>query len=282
MPLWTKIALALIATLAAVLWLARSIQARIVVATVNGMEDRARRQPTPPLPQQALETLPPPVLRYLNHALPPPVRGLTLIQYQQQGTLRTNARSENWMQFTASQVIAPGTTEFIWTAHVEIAPLLHVQVKDSLIGGQGSGQVALLSAVPVASDGGTMEMNSGSLHRFLAEAVWYPSALLPSSQLTWTPIDDSRAVATLTNGSVTVSLEFRFSTDNEVTGIYTPGRWGSFDGGYKQVAWEGKFRNYSRRNGVLVPTSGEVGWYIDGQWQSVWRGTVVSASIEVR
>jgi hypothetical protein len=167
-------------------------------------------------------------------------------------------------------------------ARVEVAPLLHMQVKDSLISGQGSGQVSLLSAVPVASDGGTLEMNSGSLHRFLAEAVWYPSALLPSSQLTWTPIDDSRAVATLTSGAVTVSLEFRFSPDNEVSGIYTPGRWGSFDGTYKQVAWEGKFRNYSRRNGVLVPTDGEVGWYTDGQWQSVWRGTVAAASMEFR
>ena len=280
MPLWTKIALGLIATVASVLWAARSIQARILAAAVNGLEDRARLEPQLPLAPQSLERLPPPVLRYLNHALPPPLRGLRLARYQQRGTLRTNPRNENWMKFTASQVIGPRTTEFLWTARAEIAPLLHVQVKDSLVGGQGSGQVALLSAVPVASAGGTLEMNSGSLHRFLAEAVWYPSALLPSSQLLWTPVDDFRAVATLTRGPVTVSLEFRFSLDNEVTSIYTPGRWGSFDGAYKQVAWEGKFRNYSRRNGVLVPTDGEVGWYTDGQWQSVWRGTVVSTSME--
>jgi hypothetical protein len=260
-----KIALGLIVIVASVLWAARSIQARMVAAAVNGLEDRARLEPPLLLAAQSLQRLPAPVLRYLNQALPP---------------LRTNPRNENWMKFTASQVIGPRTTEFLWTAHAEIAPLLHVQVKDSLIGGQGYGQVALLSAVPLASDGGNFEMNSGSLHRFLAEAVWYPSALLPSSQLMWTPVDDSRAVATLTKGPVTVSLEFRFSLDNEVTSIYTPGRWGSFDGGYKRVPWEGKFRNYSRRNGVLVPTEGEVGWYTDGQWQSVWRGTVVSASME--
>jgi hypothetical protein len=108
MPIWMKIALALIATLAFVLWLARSIEARSVADTVSGLKDRARRLPTPSLSQQALESLPPPVLRYLIHALPSTVRALTWVQYQQQGTLRTNASSENWMKFTASQVIAPG------------------------------------------------------------------------------------------------------------------------------------------------------------------------------
>lgn len=280
MPLWTKIAFGVIASAALAFWAARLVQARMVAAVVSGVEDRARRETTPLPTPQSLDSLPRPVLRYLNHALPPPLRGLRLIRYQQRGTMRTNPINQKWMKFTALQVIGPRTTEFLWTARAEIAPLLHVQVMDSFLGGRGSGQVALLSAVPVASDGDTLEMNSGSLHRFLAEAVWYPSALLPSSQLMWAPVDDSRAIATLTRGPVKVSLEFRFSLDNEVTSIYTPGRWGSFDGAYKQVAWEGKFRNYSRRNGVLVPTEGEVGWYTDGHWQSVWRGTVVSASME--
>ncbi|WP_425532220.1 DUF6920 family protein [Aromatoleum anaerobium] len=47
--------------------------------------------------------------------------------------------------------------------------------------GVGSGQAQLLSAVTVASDRDKPELNSGSLHRYLAEAVWYPTALLPSA-----------------------------------------------------------------------------------------------------
>jgi hypothetical protein len=79
-------------------------------------------------------------------------------------------------------------------------------------------------------------MKSGSLHRNLA--VWYPTALLPSSQLQWTHIDPTKALATLTNDHVSVSLEFRFADSGEVTGIYTPARWGTFAGGYRQVPWE--------------------------------------------
>ena len=69
----------------------------------------------------------------------------------------------------------------MWNARVEVAPLLHVRVCDALVEGRGSGHVSLLSAFTVSSDSGTPEMNAGSLHRYLAEAVWYPVALLPSA-----------------------------------------------------------------------------------------------------
>jgi hypothetical protein len=59
----------------------------------------------------------------------------------------------------------------------------------------------------------------------------------------------TKALATLTNDRVSVSLEFRFGASGEVTGIYTPARWGTFAGGYKQVPWEGHFRDYRERDG---------------------------------
>lgn len=118
-------------------------------------------------------------------------------------------------------------------------------------------------------------MNSGALHRYLAEAVWYPTALLPSDQLHWTPVNDSLATASLTDGGTTVSLEFRFNEDGEVTGIFTPERWGSFEGGFRQAAWEGHFPAYQSVHGMRVPSEGEVGWYSpDGEWQPVWRSVV--------
>jgi hypothetical protein len=123
-------------------------------------------------------------------------------------------------------------------------------------------------------------MNSGALHRYLAEAVWYPTALLPSTYLHWSPIDDTKALASLTDSGITVHLEFSFNDDGEVTGIYSPGRWGTFDGGYKQVPWEGHFRKYEVRDGMWVPTEGEVGWYSSGEWQSVWKGTIAEVSYE--
>ena len=128
----------------------------------------------------------------------------------------------------------------------------------------------------MTADADTPEMNSGSLHRYLAEAVWYPTALLPSVKLHWAGIDAKRALATLTDHGVSVSLEFRFADTGEVSGIYTPARWGKFSEGYRQVPWEGHFQDYRERDGILVPTAGEVGWCVDKEWEPVWKGRITA------
>ena len=280
MPLSIKITVIIVALFVASLWFARLWQQRALAAYVDTLEFAARATKSPAATQQDLDALPPPVRRYFDHVLGEEKRTLRLAHYTQVGALRTGTRSDRWMDFTASQVIAPMRTEFIWNARVSLLPLLHLRVRDSLIDGRGAGQVTLLSAIPVGGAGGNMEMNSGALHRFLAEAVWFPTALLPSENLYWEPIDERRALATLSCGEIAVSLEFRFNERDEVAGIYTPGRWGSFDGGYKQMPWEGRFSHYTQREGILVPSRGEVGWLANGEWQAVWRGTIVDAKLE--
>lgn len=279
---WLRLAIAGLASGAGLLWAARGREARAASEALAGLERRARMPQRQPPGAWDLAGLPAPVRRYLNRVLPAGRRSLQLVRYEQAGMLRGGMGDGRWMPFTATQVTAPESMEFIWSARVAMAPLLHLQVTDGLVRGIGSGKVALLSAVPVASAVGGMQMNSGALHRFLAEAVWYPTALLPSAALSWAPIDDRRALATLSNGRSTVSLEFRFNADDEVIGIYTPGRWRSLGGRYELAAWEGKFRSYRRHQGVLVPTEGEVGWYSRDEWRPVWRGTVVAASLRFR
>jgi len=223
------------------------------------------------------DSLPPPVQRYLHMALPDGCKTIGLAHLRQEGRLRTNAKSERWMTFTAEQIIAPTATGFIWEARVGAAPGIHIRVLDSLVDSRGAGQVSLLSAIRIASIGGTPEMNSSALHRFLAETVWSPTALLPSERLRWSAIDDNTACATLIAHGVTVSLEFRFNAAGEVVGIFTPGRWGSFGGSYVQKPWEGRFRAYDTVQGMRIPKHGEVGWYDGSVWGAVWEGTLLEA-----
>ena len=117
-------------------------------------------------------------------------------------------------------------------------------------------------------------MNSGSLHRFLAEAVWYPTVLIPSKKMQWQGIDEGTALATLTDNDNSVSLEFRFNEMCEISSIYTSARWGNFNGEYQQLPWEGHFRDYRTIDGLQIPMVGEVGWYFEGEWQPVWSGRI--------
>jgi hypothetical protein len=124
-------------------------------------------------------------------------------------------------------------------------------------------------------------MSSGALHRYLAEAVWYPTALLPRANLVWTPRDDARAVATLTDAGTTVSLEFRFDEAGQVAAVFAEGRWGAFGGTYVKLPWVGRFGEYRRMDGMLVLTRGEAEWCWSGEWTTVWEGRITSAAYEL-
>ncbi|MGE0581886.1 MAG: DUF6544 family protein [Steroidobacteraceae bacterium] len=224
--------------------------------------------------------LPAPVARYLRLALGDNLPRPESVEIHQTGQLRTDGVSGRWMDFTAVHVASAAPCAFTWNARVRLLPLIHLRVIDSLRDGLGAGRVLLQSRFEVAMDGGTPQMNSGALHRYLAEAVWYPWALVPGKALRWTAIDDDRALATLTCGGTTVSLEFTFGEDGTVVGIYTPARWGKFGAGFKQLPWEGHFSDYTHKGGVIVPSSGEVGWHRDGQLRIVWRGRITRYAIE--
>lgn len=225
--------------------------------------------------------LPPPVARYFRHVLMEGQELIRTVKMHQTGVLRTSITTERWSSFSASQLVVPPATGFVWNAKVGMPLATHIRVLDSYSAGVGSGRVSLLSAFTVASEAGAAELNSGGLHRYLAEAVWYPTALLPQSGVVWSPINSHSAMATLTDSGTTVSLEFRFNEVGEVTGIYSTGRFGNFDGVYKQVPWEGHFRYYQVRAGMRVPLYGEVGWYDNETLHLVWKGDLIDAQYEL-
>jgi hypothetical protein len=226
------------------------------------------------------EQLPPPVVRYFQLVLRDGQPLIRIARFSQKGELRTNEKSDKWSPFEANQIVVPAAPGFQWNARISIAPLLHVQVCDTYIAGKGSGRVSLMSAITLAHDEDIRELNSGALHRYIAEAVWYPTALLPDAGVKWSEVDDNTAIATLTDSGTTISLEFRFNHAGEVTGIYTPERYGRFDGEYELHPWEGHFRNYEERNGIMVPMEGEVGWHLPDGWWSFWKGNIIQINYD--
>ena len=225
----------------------------------------------------SFSTLPPPVARYFRHVLAENQKLIKTATMQQSGRLRTSTTTDAWSEFTARHVVAPAATGFVWIARVAMPLATHVRVVDSYIAGVGGGRVSILSAFTVAAEAGDPELNSGALHRYLSEAVWYPTALLPQSGVRWSPVDDHAAMATVTDGRTTVSLEFRFNDIGEVVGIYSPGRFGRFDQAYSRVPWEGHFHDYQSRGGMRIPSYGEVGWYEGQTLELVWKGNLIDA-----
>jgi len=161
-----------------------------------------------------------------------------------------------------------------------MAPLLEVRVRDAYIGGGGMMQVKMFSLLPMVDEHDRVELDEAALQRFLAEAVWLPTALLPREGLAWSPIDERRALATLTDGATTVSLEFQFNDSGEVSGIFSPGRYREFGGEYLPTPWKGRFSGYQERWGIRIPIDGEVEWLLPGGEYVYWKARIVDVEYE--
>jgi hypothetical protein len=93
----------------------------------------------------------------------------------------TDDSSDHWSAYRADQIVTPVPPAFVWDARVRVASLLHVRVRDAYVDGRGVGQVSLLSAISLSQEEGGAELNAGELYRYLPEAVWFPTGLLPSA-----------------------------------------------------------------------------------------------------
>lgn len=219
--------------------------------------------------------LPSPVARYFRWALregQPMIRSVRIIWIAEFRARRTD---DGWRPLEATQYFLAQPPGFVWDASIRMAPWMKVRVRDGYIAGQGAMQAKLLSLVPVVDERDKAELNAGALQRYLAEAVWFPTALLPSEGVKWSAIDNSRALATLTDSGTTVSLEFHFNDVGEITSVFTPGRYREVNGKYELTPWKGHFYNYEEREGMRIPVEGAVEWQLpDGNFP-YWKGRIV-------
>jgi hypothetical protein len=221
-----------------------------------------------------LKDLPAPVRRYLQSAIP---EGRTLVdtaRIEQTGQLRTGDGSSPWYPFDATHHVTVSPPGFFWDATVRFAPLVTVSVRDSVCTGEGSGAISLWGVVPLDSATSSPELVEAELQRYLAEAVWYPTALLPREGVEWEPVDDQSAKATVEYGGVSASLTFVF--DDEGVQQVEGERYRRVGSGFERTPWTGRWMEYQRRDGLQIPLSGEVIWGLpEGEFRA-WEGQVTS------
>ena len=268
-------ALVLVTVLAGRLWRQQESARRIEELRRPATVGRERQ-----FTRDDLDDLPDPVRRYLSSVLPTDRSSVDSIRIQQDGELRLGDASSPWRSFTATQHVTVDPPGFFWDASIRLAPLVSVGVRDLYRDGNGSASVSLFGVVPVDGADPSPELNEAELLRYLAEAVWYPTALLPSEGVTWEPIDDSTARATIEHGDVSASLEFSFDEDDQVTRVYAEERHRRVDDGFEPTPWSGYWYDYRTRNGMRIPMAGEVVWHLPDGDLNAWRGQVTGISYD--
>ena len=227
---------------------------------------RATRVPITPATYdpRELEGLPPPVQRYFRAVLTEGQLIVAAVRVAHAGQFNMDATHAKWSAFTSDQLVITRRPGFDWDARIRMAPSLHVFVHDTYMAGEGFLHAALCGLITLADLRGTPEVAEGELMRFLAEAVWYPTMLLPSQGVRWDAIDDTSARASLVDDVTTVSLVFRFDAQGLIHSAHAAARYRTVNGALVATPWQGRFWAHEVRSGMRIPLHGEVAWLLPG------------------
>jgi hypothetical protein len=230
--------------------------------------------------RRELEGLPEPVQRYLRAVLRDGQPIVAAVSVEHTGTFNGSEATPQWKSFTSTQRVITQRPGFDWDARIAMMPGVPVRVHDAYIAGEGSLHAAVFGLVPVAKLRGTPELARGELMRFLAEATWYPTSLLPSPGIHWQAADDHSARATLEDGGATVTLLFRFGEDGLIDTVRAEARSRLVGATAVPTPWQGRFWSYAIRDGMLVPLDGEVAWMLSEGARPYWRGQITRVTYE--
>ena len=227
-----------------------------------------------------LEGLPAPVQRYFRAVLTDSQPIITAVTIDIAGTFNLSPTGEQWKPFTSRQRVVMHRPGFLWDAKIAMLPGVNVRVVDSYIVGKGLLHAAIQGLFTMADIQGEGEIARGEFMRWFAEVAWYPTALLPSHGVRWVAVDDHSANATVTDGSLALTLLFRFNEAGLIGSFRAEARGGMVGDKMVMAPWEGVWSGYRVHDGVQVPFTGEVAWMRPEGRRPYFIGTVTALAFE--
>lgn len=221
-----------------------------------------------------LDSLPSCVQRYLRLVLVPGQPIIRDVYLEHEGEM--DMSQDKWVPFTSKQYISTREPGFIWDARIAMFPGIKVHVHDAFVDGKGLLHASVIGLITMMEQSGSA-FDYGEYLRWCAETAWYPTAMLPSQGAVWQPLTDTSARVTFRNGSLTATLTVTFSPDGLMSSIRAEDRGREVNGQTIPTPWEGRWSNYIRMNGMLVPSTGEVAWILKEGRMVYWRGRIANS-----
>lgn len=225
-----------------------------VEATWQELTEGADPSP-PPFEPDSLADLPAPAARWLGRAVPAGAPLRQVVELEMSGRIRLGAR---WLPFTARQVLRAGVG-FVWRPVVG-GRLLRFTGAD-LLGPDGARmEFRFHGLIPVATGSGP-DVARSAAGRLAAETVaWLPTAVVPQAGVTWSPVDDERAVVAVPTPSGPVHVTVAIDGDGRLASL-TLERWKDSAEPPSLEPFGGDMTHeVSTADGVRIAGAGAVGW----------------------
>jgi len=234
-----------------------------VTGEVGILTEEGSKTPSKTFSFDDLEGLPEPVQRYFKYVLKDGQEHIKFTRLKQVGEFRMK-ENQPWMPVHAEQYFTTEDPAFIWRVKLAMAPFIWIEGRDIYHQGRGNMLIKLLSTITVADAKGS-EMDISSLIRFLSEAPWFPTALLPGDYIAWEEIDSDSARVVIRDKGYTASGIFTFNEKGEILRFVTNDRYMEAGGKYFKEKWTAHYREYREFEGMNIPTEGEVEWNLSGR-----------------
>lgn len=238
--------------------------------------DSAREPEVSVVDDADLERLPNPVQRWMRASGVAGTAIPSVVRITQDGEFRLG-RDKDWMPMTATQHYTTNPPGFLWRSSMEMFPLVRVTGRDRYAQGTGDIEMRIASLIPVAKKSGG-NLDSGALLRYLNETMWFPAALLLPN-VTWEPVDDTSARATLTDAGQSVSAVFIFDDQSRLVNM-TADRWN--DSEQATLPWSTPMTDYGKFNGIDIATAGTGVWKTGADAYEYIRLRVTSVEYDPR
>lgn len=222
-----------------------------------------------------LEAVPAPVARMFRSVLTPGQPVIATASVVHEGTFNMGTDKPNWRPFTSRQRVVTQRPGFVWDARVRMLPGLPVHVHDAYVAGRGILRAKLYGLLRVMEAEDTPQLAQGEMLRFVAEAAWYPTALLPSQGAVWSAVDDSTARLTFADDGLSVHVTVGFDADGRIATVRAEDRFRDTPDGPVATPWQGRFWDYEQQDGMWIPREGEVSWLLPEGPRPYWRGRIV-------
>lgn len=213
--------------------------------------------------EKTLLDLPPIVQKWLTKSGIISKQWISNVYLAQDLQLKMKPEQTSWNNGTAEQYFTIQPPAFNWNINTEMNSIFVVG-RDKFVEGKGEMIIKLLSVIPVANAKSNEKINQGTLQRYLAEIVWFPSASL-SEYIKWETIDYYSARATMEYNETKGSGVFHFDANGNFEKFVAMRYQDSNDA--EPTEWIVTATKTEERNGIKIPIESEVSWELEnGKW----------------
>ena len=171
---------------------------------------------------------------------------------------------QNWSNAKARQYFTIQPPGFNWTVNLKMNLGLSVVGRDKFENGKGEMTIKLFSLIPIVNSKNSEKINQATLQRYLAEIVWFPSAAL-SRNITWDPVDDFSARATMEYNDTKGSGVFHFDASGNFKKFVTMRFKDEKDS--EPTQWSVLATKTEEIKGIKIPVELKANWKLEnGDW----------------